>query len=85
MNVSVLLRLVSTERTGGRLAGQAELVETGETTVFADLDEMAAFLRRVTALDDDTADSVFAGPTAEDELVAAPLTRPWDVRGSPIP
>ncbi len=44
MNVSVLLRLIPAGRTGGRLAGQAELIETGETTVFSDHDEMLAFL-----------------------------------------
>ena len=49
MNVSVLLRLIPAGRVGGRLAGQAELVETGETTVFADHDEMLAFLRQVSA------------------------------------
>jgi hypothetical protein len=74
MNVSVLLRLVSTDRTGGRLAGQAELVATGETTVFADLDEMVVFLRRVTASEDDTADSVQACPTAGGERLAPPVT-----------
>jgi hypothetical protein len=56
MNVSVLLRLIPPERTGGRLAGQAELVETGETTVFADHDEMLAFLRRASAAGDELTD-----------------------------
>ena len=74
MNVSVLLRLVSTDRTGGRLAGQAELVASGAATVFADLDEAVVFLRRVTASENDTADSVNACPTAGGEHLAPPLT-----------
>ena len=49
MNVSVLLRLIPAARAGGRLAGQAELIETGETAVFADHDEMLAFLRQAAA------------------------------------
>lgn len=49
MNVSVILRILPSWRTGGRLAGQAELIETGETRVFADHDEMLAFLRQVAA------------------------------------
>ena len=47
MNVSVLLRILPSSRTGGRLAGQAQVIETGETQVFADHDEMLAFLRHV--------------------------------------
>lgn len=47
MNVSVLLRILPASRTGGRLAGRAELIETGETRVFADHDEMLVFLRQV--------------------------------------
>jgi hypothetical protein len=49
MNISVLLRLVPPARARGRLAGQAEVVETGETIVFSDPDEMLAFLRQVSA------------------------------------
>ena len=45
MNVSVLLRILPSSRTGGRLAGQAQVIETGETQVFADHDEMLVFLR----------------------------------------
>jgi hypothetical protein len=63
MNVSVLLRLIPAERTGGRLAGQAELVESGETTVFADHDEMLAFLRRATTGTNDAAESEEIGPS----------------------
>ncbi len=47
MSVSVLLRLVSETAAEGRLAGHAEVVDTGETTAFKDQDEMVAFLRRV--------------------------------------
>jgi hypothetical protein len=61
MNVSVLLRLIPAARAGGRLAGQAEVVETGETTVFSDHDEMLAFLRRASAQSADPA----AGHAAE--------------------
>ena len=49
MNVSILLRLIPAARAGGRIAGQAELIETGETAVFASDDEMLAFLRHATA------------------------------------
>ncbi len=45
MNVSVLLRLVPGALTEGRVAGHAEVVDTGETAVFKDLEEMVAFLR----------------------------------------
>lgn len=47
MTVSVLLRLVSDTLTSGRVAGHAEVVETGETAMFKDPAEMLQFLRRV--------------------------------------
>jgi|GEM_PF-6455352 len=47
MNISVLIRLMPATRTGGRLAGQAEIVETGQTFVFAGDEEMIALLDRV--------------------------------------
>ena len=48
MTISVLLRLVGGTRTTGRVCGHAEIVETGETVVFRDQEEMLAFLRRAT-------------------------------------
>ncbi len=49
MNISVLIRLMPATRTGGRLAGQAEIVETGQTFVFAGDEEVIALLDRVAA------------------------------------
>jgi hypothetical protein len=46
MNVSILLRLVPDALSQGRVAGHAEIVETGETMVFKDQDEMLAVLQR---------------------------------------
>ena len=46
MTISVLLRLLTDGRSEGRVAGNAEIVETGETVVFKDQEEMLAFLRR---------------------------------------
>jgi hypothetical protein len=48
MTISVLLRLVGGTTTNGRVAGHAEIVETGETVVFRDQEEMLAFLQRAT-------------------------------------
>jgi hypothetical protein len=48
MNISVLLRLVPASRSGGRLAGQAVVVETGQTFVFAGDAEVIALLDRLT-------------------------------------
>lgn len=45
MSVSVLLRLVPDALAEGRLAGQAEIVETGESVLFHDADEIASFVR----------------------------------------
>lgn len=47
MNRSVLLRLLPTSRTGARLAGTAEVVDTGERLAFRDADDLVALLRRV--------------------------------------
>lgn len=47
MSVSILLRLMPGSRTGGRLAGHAEIVDTGEVVSFRDSDEMVAVLHRV--------------------------------------
>jgi hypothetical protein len=46
MSISVLLRLVSETLAEGRLAGHAEVVDTGERIAFRDQDEMVEFLRR---------------------------------------
>lgn len=48
MTVSVLLRLITETLAEGRVAGQAEIVDTGEAMVFRDQDEMVAFLQRAT-------------------------------------
>lgn len=49
MTLSVLLRLVSDALAQGRVAGHAEVVDTGETIVFKDQDEMLAFLQCASA------------------------------------
>jgi hypothetical protein len=49
MTLSVLLRLVSEALAQGRVAGHAEVVDTGETVVFKDQDEMLAFLQGASA------------------------------------
>jgi hypothetical protein len=49
MNVSILLRLVTDALGEGRVAGRAEVVETGEIAVFKDQEEMLAFLQRASA------------------------------------
>ncbi len=64
MNRSVMLRLVPATRSGGRLAGQAEVVETGQTIVFSDPDEMLAFLHEVAAAPVDPAVEAAAEPVA---------------------
>lgn len=46
MTVSVVLRLVSEVLDGERVAGHAEIVDTGESAVFKDQEEMLAFLRQ---------------------------------------
>jgi hypothetical protein len=45
MTVSVVLRLVERALASGRLAGEARLVESGETAVIRDAEELVAFLR----------------------------------------
>jgi hypothetical protein len=47
MTISVLIRLLSAGLIEGRVAGHAEVVDTGETVVFKDQEEMLAFLHRV--------------------------------------
>jgi hypothetical protein len=47
MTVAVLLRLISGTQANGRVTGQAEIVDTGETEVFRDEAEMLAILQRV--------------------------------------
>ncbi len=47
MHRSILLRLLPPERSGGRLAGVVEEVETGERTAFRDADDLIAALRRL--------------------------------------
>jgi hypothetical protein len=56
MSISVLLRLLPASRSRGQLAGQLELVESRETMVFADQDEMVEFLRRASAGADEAID-----------------------------
>jgi hypothetical protein len=46
MTVSVVLRLIEQALATGRLAGEAELVATGERAVVKDADELLAFVRR---------------------------------------
>ena len=46
MTVAVLLRLISGSQANGRVAGRAEIVDTGETEMFKDEEEMLAILER---------------------------------------
>jgi hypothetical protein len=46
MTVSVVLRIADAALAAGRLAGEAELVATGERVVVKDADELLAFVRR---------------------------------------
>ena len=48
MTISFLLRLKPDAMGEGRIAGHAEVVETGQSVVFKDLEEMLAFLQRST-------------------------------------
>jgi hypothetical protein len=48
MTLSVVLRLLTEALERGRLAGQLEVVETGERTLVRDADEMVAFLQKRT-------------------------------------
>jgi hypothetical protein len=45
MAISVVLRLVEQALRAGRLAGEAEIVQTGERVVVRDADELVRFLR----------------------------------------
>lgn len=44
MAISVVLRLVERALVAGRLAGEAEIVETGERRVVRDADDLVRFL-----------------------------------------
>jgi hypothetical protein len=44
MTLSVVLRLIPGELLEGRIAGEAEVVETGERRIVRDLDELLRFL-----------------------------------------
>lgn len=46
MTVAVLLRLISGTQANGRVAGHAEIVDTGESALFKDQEEMLAILER---------------------------------------
>jgi hypothetical protein len=46
MTISLVLRVAPEALAAGRLAGEAEVVETGERTVVRDAEELVAFLRR---------------------------------------
>ncbi len=45
MTVSVVLRIASQALAAGRLAGEVELVDTGERAVVRNADELVALLR----------------------------------------
>lgn len=51
MNRAVLLRLLPRSRTGRRLAGAVEVVDTGEVALFRDADDLVALLQRIHAPD----------------------------------
>lgn len=46
MTMTVLLRLASRALASGRLAGEAEVVETGERRVVRNADDLVEFLHR---------------------------------------
>jgi len=46
MSVSVMLRLASEALAAGRLAGEAELVATGERALVANAEQLIAFVAR---------------------------------------
>ena len=46
MTISVIVRAVEQALLAGRLAGEVEVVATGEKTVVSDANELVAFLRR---------------------------------------
>jgi hypothetical protein len=45
MSVSILVRIIPELLRNGRFAGQAEVVDTGETVVFSDAEEVIEFIR----------------------------------------
>jgi len=47
MNRSILLRLLPPSRSGSRLAGVAEVVDTGERAPFRDVEDLVRVLRRI--------------------------------------
>jgi hypothetical protein len=47
MTISVVLRLVDRAVASGRLAGEAQLVRSGERTEIQNADELLAFVQRV--------------------------------------
>ncbi len=49
MNRAVLLRLLPRSRTGRRLAGAVEVVDTGEVALFRDADDLVDLLQRIHA------------------------------------
>lgn len=51
-SVSVVLRLVVEPLDEGRLAGEAEVVETGDRGMFTSADDLVAFVQRHRAKDD---------------------------------
>lgn len=65
MNRSVLLRLLPASRTGARLAGTAEVVDTGERQSFRDADDLVALLHRLHVEHPDGAGIDIVGPGAE--------------------
>jgi hypothetical protein len=67
MGISIVVRLVPAARSGGRLAGQVEVVASGERAVFGDQDELLALLRRFHA----ERGPAGAGPTTTDEDAGA--------------
>jgi hypothetical protein len=76
MNRSVLLRLLPVSRTGARLAGIVEIVETGERQSFRDADDLVSLLVR---LHGDPAPVVGSGVGPDD---GAPPTAPAGPPGS---
>jgi len=47
MNRSILLRLLPPSRSGSRLAGVAEVVDTGERASFRDVEDLVRVLRSI--------------------------------------
>ncbi len=71
MNRSVLLRLLPTSRSGTRLAGTVEVVDTGERQAFRDADDLVALLHRLHTDHPDHPDA--DGPLPRAEPLAHPL------------